>query len=244
MEFLNKHFGLRRLFISRESSFPLHSSILIVGGPGAGKTALALSIVRENIRCYDKKAGILYIGQEDPSLRSNPNPLDYNWFTKDDPVFVEKNKFFIPLEDRNLPQPVKSPSELIQPIFFALKNIQDMLPEKVYVVVDTLSTLLKDSKEPGDRRRNTQDLLSGLRKLLGRRHGLVFLIAELRSVNEDEFLPEEYATDFVFTIRYRSLGLGRRLRCARRAGPRARCLLGTTVAGHQREHRRKCRRHP
>ncbi|QIF00349.1 hypothetical protein G5S37_02005 [Roseimicrobium sp. ORNL1] len=147
------------------------------------------------------------------------------WFDKDDCIFSSNpspskltsglHVISAPLE---MERPVKSTDEVINYIAGQL-SLQPLPNEDqlVFIVVDSLTALLKDCKSPGEERRLTYELIQRLRSIFNQQNlGLMILLAE-QPEPESALAPlssgvENFVADFVFRLGAPSLPLGMKLR--------------------------------
>ncbi len=149
-------------------------------------------------------------------------------FRIDDPAPDRTNFFPItPLPE--VDRPVPSPEELVNSIFTRIANT--LTPSetprqntKIYVIVDSITALLKGCANPGDERRQTHEIVHRLRDRFGPTNlSLTILLAEQdhraleseidrHSVTPTTPSVEDYLADIVFRLYVRSLPLGRRSR--------------------------------
>ncbi|MGA2258519.1 MAG: ATPase domain-containing protein, partial [Thermoguttaceae bacterium] len=135
----------------------------------------------------------------------------FGWFEKGD-VFARQAEV-VDVAETNLPQPTRGAAELINPIFTGIDRLSCLhAANQVYVIVDSLTTLLKDSTGEGDRRRNAQELVSRFRMAFKERLGLLILVAEFPPGHTAGFSAEEHVADVVFQLQSKTIGLGRRRR--------------------------------
>lgn len=245
---LPKLVGFKELFVRSgtdgDLGLPIGSTLLISGPPGAGKTTFALALVRSLFgKQGDKKEGeqiVYYISPEVEleRLRKMYGPM--GWF-ENDPVFdVDDSRprgkamrFRLVTPQVEFDRPVRSSEDLVNHIFNRIAD--DHLKEyptkpRVYVIVDSLTALLRDCEHPGEERRQTHELLHRLRQAFPQ--GSLQLAVLLAESNEeggihpgsaaatDSFLldqetplaVEDYLVDVVFRLSLEHIAQGGRLR--------------------------------
>ena len=69
------------------AGFPNGSSLLLTGPPGAGKTTLALAMIRDLMR-QKKEAHIIILSNEITRNKLQFDFADFGWFQEDDAVFA------------------------------------------------------------------------------------------------------------------------------------------------------------
>jgi KaiC/GvpD/RAD55 family RecA-like ATPase len=196
------------------AGFPNGSSLLLTGPPGAGKTTLALAMIRDLMR-QKKEAHIIILSNEITRNKLQFDFADFGWFQEDDAVFATNRCRHASLSNAPL-------GKQTDPVAFAVDVAQDALQSlaqaPAFVLVDSLTSLLKDCVAHGERRRQAHNLVSKLTSLVANKPALIVLLTEQSS--ETDFLsegapPEEYVADFVFKLTRRDTGAGRRLRMLR-----------------------------
>jgi KaiC/GvpD/RAD55 family RecA-like ATPase len=208
--YLPEIFNLESLF-ETDRGFEHGDTVLIAGASGLGRTIIALSMVRDLLR-QDKDSSLYYITTEMDRKRLQRRYRMFGWFSDEDPYFSWPRTDIVRVAEVELPQPTRGAAVLIAKALTEIRNNRrgngDGKP--ALVIVDSITALLKDSRDPGDRRRNVSELISGLERTIGADHlGLVILTAE-QTVSE---APAELAmADFVFQVGLRDTGSGRRLR--------------------------------
>lgn len=197
--------------------FPRRSSLLVTGRPGVGKVFFSLALVRDLMCSVGEEHLLYYIGIGEDSRRLCARYEGYGWFVEDDPFFSRNNRaYFIDIHEGDLPQPTRGAEELINPVMGKVRRLEALHHEAangVFVVVNSLTALVKDSRAPGDRRRNIREVIDRLIESLGGRLALTVLIAEGGEPGGPLVTPEEeYIADFVFRLKVRDIGFGRRAR--------------------------------
>ncbi|MHB8522846.1 MAG: RAD55 family ATPase, partial [Limisphaerales bacterium] len=227
------------------------STLLISGPPGAGKTTFALATVRAmmskaNKSRQNERTIAYYVSSEVHEKQLKENFKTFGWFLKlkragedggddaafkfriDSPVPDETNFYAItPMPE--VDRPVPSPEELVNGIFNRIAHT--LLPSeaptehaKIYVIVDSITALLKGCANAGEERRQTHEIMRRLQDRFGKRHlALTVLLAEHdhrsqhTGTGSTPAIPtepsvEDYLADIVFRLYVRSLPLGRRSR--------------------------------
>lgn len=149
-------------------------------------------------------------------------------FRIDDPE-PDKTNFYVITPMPEVDRPVPSPEELVNGIFNRIAHTlsPSEAPQenaRIYVIVDSISALLKGCIDSGEERRQTHEIMHRLRSRFGRgKLALTILLAEQdhrSEVVETDGKPvlqttpsvEDYLADIVFRLYSRSLPLGRRSR--------------------------------
>ncbi len=133
----------------------------------------------------------------------------FGWFTQQDGVFHSGRRVrIIPIDEGHLPQPTRGAEELINPVLAQVRRLQVGYPparNTVFIVVDSITALVKDSRDPGDRQRNIQELINRLSEILSDRLGLVFLLSSSVPGLEPIGSAEEEIATFVLRLRSKDL---------------------------------------
>ncbi|MDB4265412.1 hypothetical protein N9891_01540 [bacterium] len=174
--------------------------------------------------------------------------LDRGWFESeghDDILFSPPNdEIYQGLKVINPPldieRPVRSTDDLVnyitteiavRPPPHKIKGQNEEYSQKVYLVVDSITSLLKDAAGPGEERRQTFELIQRLRSLFsngdphsqaGDQVALMFLMSENTGLlsqdpkDEKMFTPrikvEDYVADYVIQLDTKLFPLGHRMR--------------------------------
>jgi KaiC/GvpD/RAD55 family RecA-like ATPase len=226
------------------------ATLLVSGPPGSGKTTFALAMVRalmaQAVRDHadvpGKKVIAYYISSEVDEKTLKRAYESFGWFARgksdgslesflfriDDPV-PDKTNFYAITPMPEVDRPVPSPEELVNGIFNRIAHTlsPSEAPSEdaqIYVIVDSISALLKGCANPGEERRQTHEIMHRLRDRFGTGNlFLSILIAEQdhraqdAETSGDPIAPtnpsvEDYLADIVFRLYVRSLPLGRRSR--------------------------------
>lgn len=227
------------------------------GPPGAGKTTFALSLIKammssvvaksvapDGSQVRGPKPILYYISSEVSGDQLKENYKDFGWFEgPDEPQIFrfrmdsqkpDETNFYAIAPSLEVDRPVPSPEELINGIFNRISHT--LLPSeaptedaKIYVIIDSVTALLKGCSTPGEERRQTHEILRRLQDRFGRDEtkcsNLAFtvLLAE-HDHRSHEFgsntspalstlhSVEDYLADVVFRLYVRNLPLGRRSR--------------------------------
>jgi KaiC/GvpD/RAD55 family RecA-like ATPase len=242
-------FDFKRLFLysdlavdANRVGFPRGATLAITSHSGFGKSIFALALVRdlmislcsrgdsgENDGRGDVLAPQLYyvtteLNREQLDLRCK----SFGWFVNADCLSRDQLKY-ITVREAELPKPVRGAEELINQALSKLRRevIRALKPsgtrrarQNVFVIVDSVTALLKDSRDDGDRRRNCHELVQEIQSIVGNKQleggdnlALLTLTSELPSnVDRHTTSPEENIADYVFRLELIDRGFGRRLR--------------------------------
>ncbi len=210
-------FGFRTLFGESEFKnndclnkigFPSGSSILITGSAGSGKTVFSLSVVRALMYAHDNSK-LYYVSTSKQFVAAEPHEnsvlhkrySDYGWFRDTDKVFDGTRVKLIDVSESALPQPTRGADELINPVFTKLADDwrHSSKKELVFLVIDNITALLKDSVTEGDRRRNLEEIIERCKTLFPKDAlALLFLLAERTDSRSSAY--EEHVADFVIRL--------------------------------------------
>ncbi|MGC3971207.1 MAG: ATPase domain-containing protein [Pirellulales bacterium] len=236
--------------IERRTGLRFGSTLLISGPPGAGKTTFALATIRAMMaeahrrsRNQDNphKAIAYYISSEVHEEQLSDSFEDFDWFRIRKPAAKDEFKFWIdnPEPDKTnfytitalseVDRPVPSPEELVNGIFNCIAHT--LVPSeapienaKIYIIIDSITALLKGCGSPGEERRQTHEIKRRLQDRFSKENlALIVLLAEQDHRSQDvgsttapttptEPSVEDYLADVVFRLYVRNLPLGRRSR--------------------------------
>jgi KaiC/GvpD/RAD55 family RecA-like ATPase len=148
----------------------------------------------------------------------------YGWFTPTDPLFqplkvgatAKGPTCFVPrISEAKIRLPPHGAGDLVDLVLKEVKDSYGRRPpgHDVLVVVDSLTAILKDSRDAGERRRDLQQFLERLEDALRpSRPALMFLIAERSGLPDPVTFADEVAADFVFRLGLSKTSPGRWLR--------------------------------
>lgn len=211
--------------------FRQRARILVTGEAGAGKTTFVLAMLRSMIaaaradhfnedaarvakRLYAGDASqfdVYYLSTEVRYNRLKDIFAQFGWFTNDS-IFSEEN-FHVPtIPEDSIRLPMQGPQDLIDLVLHALKNevVHHEQSRPAFVVVDTLTAMLKDSRDPGERRREAGEFMNRVEEAVGHdRLALMLLLAERSPTPEPVAYAEEVVADFVFRLGRRTTSGGR-----------------------------------
>ncbi|MEM7108612.1 MAG: ATPase domain-containing protein [Bacteroidota bacterium] len=178
--------GLKELFLPPKADdtgeneepswgFRRGSSLLVSGPPGSGKTTFSLAILRSLMRYPRSKnkprSLAYYISVEVDRDRLKRMYQDRGWFSDRDEIFSDTNDdkhegLHVVKTPMEIERPVRSTEELLNHI--TAEIARRPVPEEgqdVFLIVDSITSLLKDSSGPGEERRQTFELLHRLKAL-------------------------------------------------------------------------------
>lgn len=198
------------------------STILVTGRPGSGKSFFALSLAREHLLAYQRAhpsqaARLIFVGVGATRERLASQYAAFGWFgsegTNRDPIDCA----IVAVDETTLPQPASGADELITPLLTRLRRTAmaaaGVVNPAVFVVFDSLTSLVKGSATSGERQRYLQELVTLTKKYLGDSKKMCVLTADAADSPDDGIRPErEAAADFVFHLGFRDTGGGRTAR--------------------------------
>lgn len=185
-----------------------------------------------------------YISSEVDAEKLDANFGEFKWFERvKRPNEGTKNFFKFRIEDPSpdatnfycitpmleVDRPVPSPEELVNSIFNRIAHtlIPSEAPAegaKIYVIIDSITALLKGCEQPGEERRLTHEIMRRLRSRFDKENlALTVLLAEqdhrsqeqaptMALYGSSQTSVEDYLADSVFRLYARSMPLGRRAR--------------------------------
>ncbi|NQV27107.1 MAG: AAA family ATPase [Rhodopirellula sp.] len=210
-------FGFDTLFgdpkaTSPGRGFPHGGTVVLGGHPGAGQSVFALSLVRDLLLQNKHNSRFYYIntisGLDDLKRRYH----QCGWFGEDDTLWGRTH--VIEVAEINLPGPARNADELINPVFTQIRDVERVTAnDLIFVIVDTLSDLVKDSQSDGDRRRNVHELIARLKSgFPNGRLALTILVSDWVESSPIGSAVEEHLADFVFRFAVQPTGFQRRRR--------------------------------
>lgn len=226
-----------------QKNFPVGSTLVITGAPGAGKTTLALSLTRSCIlgdNVSPKKAGpdpkhvVYYISTEVTRDRLREIYQSRGWFTdkgplsdedllfKENPDALNTSGLHVITPPLEIERPVKTSEELVNFIVRQIAIQPHLKPDQfAFVIIDSVTSLFKDSHTPGDERRQTHELIYRLKNQFAigsggtsktGQLGMIILLSEDEGPGTPGPKSETYVGDIVFRLGLKMLPLGMRLR--------------------------------
>lgn len=185
-----------------------------------------------------------YISSEVDAEKLDANFGEFEWFERvKDPSEGTKDYFKFRIDDPSpdatnfycitpmleVDRPVPSPEELVNSIFNRIAHtlIPSEAPAegaKIYVIIDSITALLKGCEQPGEERRLTHEIMRRLRNRFDKENlALTVLLAEQEHRSQEQAPTmalhgstqpsvEDYLADIVFRLYTRSMPLGRRAR--------------------------------
>lgn len=238
---------------AEESSvgFPDESCVLLAGTPGSGKTIVAFSLVRSLMRNH-RNSVLCYISTEIDKKKLSRDFESFGWFSdgkhdgiQEDTVFAKDRVILPHMPDLGPYHEARGASSLVDLVLRQTKQAVDEWGRScsgkrtgrteddeniVFVIVDSLTAILKDSKTAGERRAQADRCIKNLcNTAFPGRLALLFVLSEQSSdaKTELEVPPEEYLADVVFRLGARNTGSGCRLRTLEITKARgARMLIG------------------
>jgi KaiC/GvpD/RAD55 family RecA-like ATPase len=178
-----KIYGFDDLFLEKDAKgWAPNTKVLISGPPGAGKTTFALSLVRGQITKLEEEfkndrqiqkqhIRVYYLSPEVDRDRLKSLYVSRGWFGDADVFSLpRKNQnetfavAFCPISPRvEFDRPVRSSEDVINDILHRIR--QDNLHAyphdrlKLFIIVDSITALLRDCPNTGEERRKTHELL-------------------------------------------------------------------------------------
>lgn len=190
--------------------------------PGIGKNADAYSSGRiKGAQAAVPSKGtdirVYYVSNENSMERLETAFAATGWFEDSDPLFggEKRDKFRLIGKPIDTSRPPPTSDELINALTHELRQVHAQAESaKAIIIVDSLSSLLRDCHDRGEERRQSHEFMHRLETAVGREHlALIFFLSEESSgVDSSTVLIEEYVVHFVFRLRLKDTGLGRRLR--------------------------------
>ena len=195
-----------------EEGFPHGATIVMGGPPGAGQSAFTLAVIRDLLMQKRQHARLYYIntisGADDLQRRYRP----CGWFSASDEL--QSRMHVVEVAEIRLPGPARNADELMNPAFTQIRAIERRHePTPVFVIIDTLTDLIKDSRSDGDRRRSVHELIARLKASFPiERLALSFLVSDWTAGTRVGEAVEEHIADFVFRFNVERSGFERRRR--------------------------------
>jgi KaiC/GvpD/RAD55 family RecA-like ATPase len=221
-----------------KAGLPNGSCILLAGPPGSGKTIFALSLVRSLMKARSASR-LCFISTEINRRKLARDLREFYWFRDDSPkddVFSTDRVDIPEMPDLGLYHEARGAGSLVD---LALRQTTKVIEERaeadkdkgeVFVVIDSLTAMLKDSKSAGERRAQASRCIKNLYETMFHdRLALLFVLSEdcLDSGASSDAPPEEYLADIVFRLGVKDTGAGCRLRTLEITKSRAaKMLLG------------------
>lgn len=189
--------GIEGLDVLLSGGLPEKRTILVVGGPGSGKSILCTQFLKEGLEKNNE--GVIYVSLDYSKKAFMSDMLQFGW----DFDMYEKNGRFLFLEGsaiRRLPQTTASVDAVYTPDDLTLEDLVDLLSlhiEKIEakrVVIDDLTALTFRFPDDFQRRSAILSLIESLSAL-----GVTTVIISEASVYDTgrEINTEEYLSDGV-----------------------------------------------
>jgi KaiC/GvpD/RAD55 family RecA-like ATPase len=201
--------------------FPYGSSLLVAGAPGTGKTVLALAVVRDLMK-RRRDSQLFYVSTELNREKLSHDFRGFGWFHDQDPVFTKNRVAFPRIPELGLYHEAAGAGSMVD---LVLSQTREAARKQfasagnpnadVFVVVDSLTTVLQDSKNEGERRQHAYKFISGLQREPFADHlAQLLLLSEypLSDCPESETPPEEYVVDIVLKLALKHTAGARRMR--------------------------------
>ena len=202
------------------------AAVLVTGRPGSGKTLFGLSLARGHILSFLEQQGtsehgrvkLLYIGVGVSKQSLVEQYGFYQWFGAEDQELYDLA--VISVDEQDLPLPTRGAEDVINPTLSKVRSFAEQLKanESVFVVFDSITALIKGSRNSGDRRRNLEELVRYTQRHLNatvdrtehHRKKLCVLIGDSQDMPDDATRAEKEAVaNFVFHLGFREAGGGR-----------------------------------
>lgn len=191
--------------------FPFNSTLVFSGAAGVEKTTFALALLRDLMR-QDRNARLYYISTDCSQVDLRRRYRKFSWFTEQDSIFSDRVEVYA-VPEVDMPLPVQGAADLLNPTFSELRHWASSIDNTtVFVLIDSLTGLVKDSRGPGELRRNISEVLERLGKSLPGQLGLTFLMSDIATDVRGLSFPEADLADYVFHFALRNTGRSRRLR--------------------------------
>lgn len=186
--------GLDGLFA--KNGVPLGNTVLVLGGPGAGKSILAMQYLYKGAKYYEEPG--IYVTLEETPSKVERNVSGFGWDIRS---MVEDGK--IMLMDATTPRVMEYDEDIVRTglgVDNLLTNLKDMIKntDAKRVVIDSLSVLAYESQSDFDKRTKLIKLGVTLSEL----DVTTFVLAEApnNEIGATEFPPEAFLFDGVIWL--------------------------------------------
>jgi circadian clock protein KaiC len=197
--------GLDGLFA--RNGYPIGNSILVLGGPGSGKSIFGLQFLYQGATIYGEPG--IFVTLEETPKKVERNVASFGWDLKS---LVEEEKIFI--MDAVTPRIQEEDQEIVKKglgVDNLIKNLKEMVlsTDAKRVVIDSLSVLAFQSSDEFEMRTKLIRLAVSLSEM----NVTSLIIAEARTneIGTSEFPPETFLFDGVIWMMLENTSQERRI---------------------------------